>query len=160
MLEVNGNSDQSRKAKLDLVNLRITVYMHLTWEARGAQSVTYRTLILYQMTNLFDWSKLVVFADDKISVSQEQKFILGLVENIVGKGENAGYQHFLLFPQCFKNDFILRVVNSRGLCGKELKHGGHLFDPRLGRFLYEDILVNATGFIPFSLLTVILMMVI
>ena len=24
------------------------------------------------------------------------------VENIVGKGENAGYQHFLLFPQCFQ----------------------------------------------------------
>ena len=22
-------------------------------------------------------------------------------ENIVGKGENAGYQHFLFFPQCF-----------------------------------------------------------
>ena len=24
------------------------------------------------------------------------------VENIVGKAENAGYQHFLLFPQYFK----------------------------------------------------------
>ena len=24
------------------------------------------------------------------------------VETIVGKGENAGYQHFLLFPQCFE----------------------------------------------------------
>ena len=24
------------------------------------------------------------------------------VENIVGKGENAGYQHFLLFSQCFQ----------------------------------------------------------
>ena len=24
------------------------------------------------------------------------------VENTVGKGENAGYQHFLLFPQCFQ----------------------------------------------------------
>ena len=24
------------------------------------------------------------------------------VENIVGKGENAGYQHFLLFQRCFK----------------------------------------------------------
>ena len=24
------------------------------------------------------------------------------VEKIVGKGENAGYQHFLLFPQCFQ----------------------------------------------------------
>ena len=23
------------------------------------------------------------------------------IENIVGKGENAGNQHFLLFPQCF-----------------------------------------------------------
>ena len=23
------------------------------------------------------------------------------VENIVGKGEKAGYHHFLLFPQCF-----------------------------------------------------------
>ena len=29
------------------------------------------------------------------------KLELGRVENIVGKGENAGYQHFLLFPQCF-----------------------------------------------------------
>ena len=25
------------------------------------------------------------------------------VENIVGKGQNASYQHFLLFPQCFQN---------------------------------------------------------
>ena len=23
------------------------------------------------------------------------------IENVVGKGENAGYQHFLLYPQCF-----------------------------------------------------------
>ena len=30
------------------------------------------------------------------------KFVMGRVENIVGKGENAGYQHFLLFPQCFQ----------------------------------------------------------
>ena len=26
-----------------------------------------------------------------------------MAENIVGKGENAGYKHFLLFPQCFQN---------------------------------------------------------
>ena len=24
------------------------------------------------------------------------------LDNIVGKGENAGYQHFLLFPQCLQ----------------------------------------------------------
>ena len=28
------------------------------------------------------------------------------VANIVGKGENAGYQHFLLFPQCFEKASI------------------------------------------------------
>ena len=28
--------------------------------------------------------------------------VFGWIENIVRKGENAGYQHFLLFPQCFQ----------------------------------------------------------
>ena len=29
-------------------------------------------------------------------------YVFDRVENIVGKGENAGYQHFLLFPQCYQ----------------------------------------------------------
>ena len=29
------------------------------------------------------------------------------LENIVRKGENAGYQHFLLFPQCFQKASFL-----------------------------------------------------
>ena len=33
-------------------------------------------------------------------------------QNIVEKGENAGYQHFLLFPQCFSEAFILRFVKA------------------------------------------------
>ena len=33
----------------------------------------------------------------KIKVTEKLKFVLERVENIVGKGENAGYQHFLLF---------------------------------------------------------------
>ena len=28
--------------------------------------------------------------------------VFDMIENIVGKGENAGYQHFLLFQQCFQ----------------------------------------------------------
>ena len=48
-----------------------------------------------------DWSKLKAFADDKNKCNFKTEFILGWVENIVGKGENAGYQHFLLFQQCF-----------------------------------------------------------
>ena len=41
------------------------------------------------------------FEDDKIYVNEKFKFVLERVEN-VGKGENTGYQHFLLFPQCFQ----------------------------------------------------------
>ena len=42
-------------------------------------------------------SNLKAFADDKINVSEKLKFVSRRVENIVRKGENAGYQHFLLF---------------------------------------------------------------
>ena len=59
-------------------------------------------LTLYQTTKILDWSKLKAFADNKINVAEKLKFILGRVENIVGKGENAGYKHFLLFPKCFQ----------------------------------------------------------
>ena len=34
-------------------------------------------------------------------------FCLDKVENIVGKGENAGYQHFLHFPLCFQKASFL-----------------------------------------------------
>ena len=41
----------------------------------------------------------------------EKSLFLKKVENIVGKGENAGYQHFLLFPQCFqKVSFSSKVL--------------------------------------------------
>ena len=35
-------------------------------------------------------------------MAEKLKFDSGRVENIVGKGENDGSQHFLLFPQCFQ----------------------------------------------------------
>ena len=46
-------------------------------------------------------SKLKAFGDDKINVTEKLKFVSARVKNIVGKGENAGNQHFLLFPLCF-----------------------------------------------------------
>ena len=46
--------------------------------------------------------KALRFADDQMNVTQKLKFALGRVENNEGKGENAGYQHFLLFPECFQ----------------------------------------------------------
>ena len=50
-----------------------------------------------------DLSKLKAFAEDVINVTEKLKYLLGRVDNIVGKREDASYQHFLLFPQCFQN---------------------------------------------------------
>ena len=44
---------------------------------------------------------------------------MGLVENFVEKEENAAYQHFLLFPQCFQ-EISFSGSFRNGLCGKEL----------------------------------------
>ena len=49
---------------------------------------------------IVDLSKLKALVEDKINATQNLKIILERIEKIVGKGENAGYQHFLLFPQC------------------------------------------------------------
>ena len=65
----------------------------------------YMRINFLQNEKNLDWSKLKAFADDKINVNQKLKFDMGRVENTVGKGENAGYQHFLLFPQCFQRPF-------------------------------------------------------
>ena len=54
-----------------------------------------------------DWSKFKALADDKLNAIEKKKYVLGWVENMVGKGQNAGAQHFLLFPPCFqKASFI------------------------------------------------------
>ena len=62
------------------------------------------SLGIYPLPNnkLLDWSKFKAISDNKINVDLKQQLCLGWVENTVGKGENAGYQHFLLFPQVFK----------------------------------------------------------
>ena len=57
-----------------------------------------------------DWSKLKAFADNKINVTQKLKFDLGRVENVLGKGVNAGYQQFRLFPQCFQKASFSRLL--------------------------------------------------
>ena len=44
-------------------------------------------------------------------MSKMMEFVSDGVENIVGKGENAGNQHFLHFPQCFQKSSTLRSSN-------------------------------------------------
>ena len=51
-------------------------------------------------------SKLKAFADDNSNIYHNVKFFFHCVENIVEKGENAGDQHVLLFPQYFQKGFL------------------------------------------------------
>ena len=37
-------------------------------------------------------------------------FVFDELENILGKGENAGFQHFLLFPQCFQKKKLMAIL--------------------------------------------------
>ena len=69
---------------------------------------------------IFNQSKFKTFADDKIMTTRKLKFVLGKVENTVGKGENAGYQHFLLFPQCFQK-FSFPEVLKVGIVWERVK---------------------------------------
>ena len=56
---------------------------------------------------ILDWSKLKAFADDKLDAIVKLKYALGKVENVVGKGENAGFQYFPPFSLRFqKNSFL------------------------------------------------------
>ena len=53
---------------------------------------------------ILDWSRAFINIQ---YMGPKQNLIFGRLENIVGKGENAWYQHFLLFLQCFPNLFSL-----------------------------------------------------
>ena len=64
------------------------------------RNFTFRMQINSLLDNkILDMSIFKAFADDKIILTQKLKFVLERVENIVGKGENADYKHFLLFQQ-------------------------------------------------------------
>ena len=55
-------------------------------------------------------SILKAFADNKINMAKKLKFSFGRVENNVANEENAGYQHFLLFPQYFQKTFYTGLL--------------------------------------------------
>ena len=50
---------------------------------------------------------------------------MGWVENIAGRGENAGHQHFLLFPQCFQKASFSRSLKV-GTVWLRVKYSIHL----------------------------------
>ena len=51
---------------------------------------------------ILDSPKLKEFADDNFKLDENGRKFSKWVENTVGKGEIARYEHFLLFPQRFQ----------------------------------------------------------
>ena len=80
-------------------------------------------------------SKLKAFPDDTINVTQKFKFILGGIENIVGKGENAGSPAFFSFPTMFSKDFSTRVVKSRDCVVKSSVRPSPLWDADVSSYV-------------------------
>ena len=60
--------------------------------------------------NISDVTKLKACAEDKFNIAKVMISLFDRIENIVGKRENAGYQHFLLFPQCFEKASSQRLL--------------------------------------------------
>ena len=78
-----------------------------------------QTIPIYPLTDnkVLAISKLKAFADDNFSVAQMVQFYSDRVKN-VGKGENAGFQHFLLYAQCLQKPFCLGVRKPGKRIGK------------------------------------------
>ena len=60
-----------------------------------------------------DLSKLTEFAGYRMNDAKMMIYVFDRVGNIMGKGENAGYQHYLFFQQCFQKPFSSGGVKSR-----------------------------------------------
>ena len=68
---------------------------------KGYESPVTLNTIPLPNDKILEKSKLKAVADSNLKVIQMAKFVLKKIENIVEKEENTGYQHFLVFPQCF-----------------------------------------------------------
>ena len=87
--------------------LRVTTW----WEKETSQLPAFAPFfhhVFQHLPNdkLLHQSKLKEFEDDKINMIQKLKFILCRVENIVVKGDNAGYQLFSFSDTVFKKLLI------------------------------------------------------
>ena len=81
-------------------------------------------LNLFPKQQILDASKLKAFADDNFKFDENGRKFSKRVENTVGKGENARYEHFLLFLQFFFFFFFFQktctadTLKTRACLGK------------------------------------------
>ena len=62
----------------------------------------FKFCLSFPKRQVLDFFNLKEFADDNFRFDENDREFSQWVENIVGKGEIARYEQFLLFPQCFQ----------------------------------------------------------
>ena len=73
-----------------------------------------------------DRFKLKQFTDNKVNVTEKLKFVLGIIENIVGKRIKCLLPAFTPFSQCFQKASYVGSLKV-GLCVKWFKKFLHIF---------------------------------
>ena len=63
--------------------------------------------------NLTHLTKVLKICRKHVKYDSNSKTIFEKIENILGKGENAKNQHFLIFPKCFLWPFSTRWLKMR-----------------------------------------------
>ena len=94
------------------------------WEYNNGKVLGKKLCLFYSFSplpniNIYDPSKLKAFADNNVKVAQMDKFSFSRVENIVGKEENDGYQHFSPSPTMLLEVLFPRVIKSRDCVAKD-----------------------------------------
>ena len=88
-------------------------FLHTCYTYRYFFLISFNSFNSLPNDKILDWSKLKAFVVDNSNVNKKLKFAVDRVENIVGKIENVGYKHFLLFPQCFQKLSLPEVLKVR-----------------------------------------------
>ena len=95
----NSSYPNSKKTPWEKEKLLITSnfsFSHSVFQKACFPGVS-KSVVVWELINslpddqVLDWSNLKAFADDKLKVTEKLKFVLRRIENIIGKGENAGY---------------------------------------------------------------------
>ena len=86
--------------------LKRLVNLLQTRKKQGIFWKEFRFVITVYQTKNFTRFNLEAFTHDRLDMNQKLKSDFGRIENIAGNGENAGYQHFLLFSQCFQKVYF------------------------------------------------------
>ena len=99
----------------------ILTYQQKYWYPNLSTTLLFGRVNSLTNNNLLDQTKFKAFAENNSNITKLIISLFDRVENIMGKGENAALQHFLLFLQCFqKASFPLFRLGS--VSNKEYFH--------------------------------------